>query len=156
MSSSIGSTVSLAFPLEVEEGWPPVAVEWLPFRVADEGYVATVPPLFVKDLSVGDVIEVRLEAGDQVQSWLHVARSGRTTIWLLRMQCSSTIDIDLVLAELRALGCNTVGLEEAGAYSVDVPDSVPIETVDFALAKLDSDSVAVAFPSLRHAERVQQ
>lgn len=55
-------TVELKFPLDVEDDWPPVAVEGLPFDVALGGYVATVPPLFVKDLSVGDVIAV--EIGD--------------------------------------------------------------------------------------------
>jgi hypothetical protein len=123
----------------------------MPFRVADEGYVALVPPLFVKDLSVGDLIEVKLEAGDRVQHWQHVARSGRTTVWLLRMQRSSTIEG--VLAKLRALGCNTAALEGAGAYSVDVPESVPIETADSMLAELDSEAVAVAFPSMRHTEQ---
>jgi hypothetical protein len=39
-----------------------------------------------------------------------------------------------------------------GAYAVDVPESVPITTVDAALAHLDPDSVAVAFPSMRHPE----
>lgn len=150
MSSVTGSIVSLSFPLEVEDGWPPVVVECLPLRIVNEGYAVLVPPLFVKDLSVGDVIEAKLEPGDQVRSWLHAARSGRTTIWLLRMRCSSTIEV--VLAKLRAVGCNTASLEAAGAYSVDVPEAVAIETVDVVLSELDSEAVAVAFPSMRHVE----
>ncbi|WP_146646206.1 DUF4265 domain-containing protein [Labilithrix luteola] len=151
VSRSIGSRVSLAFPLEVEDGWPPVAVESLPFRIASEGYVAVESPRFVRDLSVGDVIDATLEAGgDRVQPWRHVARSGRTTVWLLRLQPSGTIDT--VLAQLRGIGCNTVTLEQAGTYSIDVPESVPIKTVDAALARLDHDSVAVAFPSMRHQD----
>jgi len=148
--TTIGSTVSLAFDLDVEDGWPPVAVECLPFRVAHEGQVALVPPFFMKDLSVGDVLEVTLDADRRVQSWLHVARSERTTIWLLRLQPSDTINV--VLAQLRALDCNTSALEQAGVYAIDVPESVPIAAVDTVLDRLDSDSVAVAFPSMRHAE----
>ncbi|WP_157907139.1 DUF4265 domain-containing protein [Sorangium cellulosum] len=145
------SIVSLSFPLDVEDDWPPVAVESLPFRVAPEGYVAQVPPLFVKGLSVGDVIGATLEAGSyKVIGWKHVVKSGRSTVWLLRMRQSETISA--VLAELRELGCNTVGLEDLGVYSVEVPESVRIEAVDTALAHLDSDSVAVAFPSLRHEQ----
>jgi hypothetical protein len=113
--------------------------------------VALVSPLFVRDLSVGDVIEATLDDdGHRVESWRHVSRSGRTTIWLLRMQPSVTIN--KVLEQLRGMGCNTVSLEDLGTYSVDVPESVPIEEVDAALAHLDADSVAVAFPSMRHEE----
>ena len=151
MSSSAQVEVCLSFALNVEDGWPPVAVESLPFHVMPEGYVALVPPLFVKDLSVGDIIDATLDdAGRRVASWRHVVRSAHTTIWLLRMRGSETIEV--VLDELRRLGCNTVGLEESGCYSVDVPESVEIETVDAALEHLDADSVAVAFPSMRHHE----
>lgn len=150
LNTVIGSTVSLRFPLDVEDDWPPVAEESLPFRVSSDGYVALVPPLFVKELSVDDVIEVKLESGDHVQSWVHVRRSRRTTIWLLRMQSSDTIEV--VLAKLRSLRCNTVALEDVGAYSVDIPESVAMGTVDSVLADLDNDAVAVAFPSMRHAE----
>jgi hypothetical protein len=143
--------VSLEFPLEVEEEWPPVDVECLPFETTPEGYVALVPPLFVGDLSVGDVIEVELHPGTRrVESWKHVARSRRTTIWLLRTQSPNAIDV--VLAELRALNCHTVCLDQAGAYSIDVPESLAIERVDSVLSQLDEASVAVAFPSMRHDE----
>jgi len=105
----------------------------------------------VKGLSVDDVIEVTLEGEDQrVAAWRHVARSGRTTIWLLRMRSSDTIEA--VLAELRNVGCNTVGLAQLGTYAVDVPESVSIETVDEMLGRLDPETVAVAFPSMRHEE----
>ncbi|WP_350339216.1 DUF4265 domain-containing protein [Geomonas sp. Red32] len=113
--------------------------------------MALVPPVFVKGLSVGDVIEVSLESEPRrVAFWRHVKRSGHTTIWLLRLCRSATIEA--VLTELRGLGCNTVGLEKLGTYSVDVPETVQIETVDVVLANLDADSVAVAFPSMRHQD----
>lgn len=116
-----------------------------------EGYVALASPLFVRNLSVADVIEATLEAGgDRVESWRHVTRSGHTTIWLLRLQRSDTIDAGS--AQFHGVGCNTVTFEQVGTYSVDVPESVPIETVDAALAHLDADSVAVTFPSMRHPE----
>lgn len=152
MSSPTGSIQRFDFPLEVEDGWPPVAVECLPFRVVPGGYVALVPPLFVKDLSVGDIIHVTREAGGcRVLSWRHVARSECTTIWLLRLRHSETIHV--VLTELRKLSCNTVGAADLGVYSIEVPEAVPIETVDRILAQLDADSVAVAFPSMRHQEQ---
>lgn len=144
-------TVSLMFALDVEDDWPPVAVESMPFRVTHEGHVALAPPLFVKDLSVGDVIDAMPNATTgHVFWWRHLAKSARTTIWLLRLQPSDTIET--ALAALRQLGCNTVGLAEAGAYAVDVPESIPIDAVDAVLGQLDSEAVAVAFPSMRHEE----
>lgn len=150
MISNPGSAVSLKFPLEVVDGWPPVGVESLPFKTTTEGYQALASPLFVKDLSVGDVIDPRLDDENMVHAWSHVSRSDRTTIWLLRLKQSN--GIDAALAELRKLGCNSVGFAAGGSYSVDVPGAVSIEGVDAILAKLDSDAVAVAFPSMRHPE----
>lgn len=151
MNSIVGANMNLNFPLNVEDGWPPVAAECLPFKVTPDGYVALSPPLFVKDLSVGDVINATLDAEDyRVTSWRHVTKSGHTTVWLLRIRRTNTIEA--VLLELRDLGCNTVELKEAGVYSVDVPELVSIETVDIILAHIDADLVAVAFPSMRHPE----
>jgi len=143
-------TVSLKFPLEVVDDWPPVAVESLPFLVSSRGYTAAAAPLFVKDLSVGDVIEPQLGDESTVKSWRHLLRSGRTTIWLLRMKQPS--DINSALADLRTLGCNSVGFDAGGCYAIDVPETVSIKSVDTVLASLDSNAVAVAFPSMRHAE----
>lgn len=149
MNAAHESVVYLSFPLEVEDDWPPVAVEALPFKATPAGLVALVPPIFVGGLSVGDVIKVELEPDtDRVMTWAHVASSGNTTVWLLRTGPSDTIEP--VLDRLRTLGCNTVGLEGVGAFSVDVPESIEMSAVDSILEGLDSDSVAVAFPSLRH------
>ncbi len=142
----------LTFALDVDEGWPPVAVEAIPVRVADGGFEILVAPLFVGGMSVGDKIEVETDpVNGTVMSWRTIVRSGRSTIWLLRLRQSEAMAP--VIAELRALGCETSELEMFGACSVDVPESLAIEAVDQALAKLDS-GVAVAFPSLRHMARI--
>lgn len=151
MSNSVGPCISLEFALDAEDGWPPVATESLPFQATPNGFVALVPPLFIKNLSVGDTIHAHFDGGSRkVVTWEHVATSEHTTIWLLRLRHSNTIEP--VLAELRALGCNTVGLDELGVYAIDVPESVAIEPIDDALASLDADAVAIAFPSMRHPE----
>lgn len=43
-------------------------------------------------------------------------------------------------------------LPSAGIYAIDVPEEVALEWVERELAKLTPDSVAVAYPSLRHVE----
>lgn len=140
--------MSLSFPLSVEDGWPPVGAECLPFRPSPEGYELLVPPLFVKDLSVGDVLDVVLDEG-RVLRWRHVVRSACTTVWLLRM--AQDPELEEVLVGLRKLGCNTVGLDDLGVHSIDVPAAVSMTAVDAILARLDPGRVATAFPSLRHA-----
>ena len=143
-------SVSLQFPLIRKDDWPPVGTESLPFDPLPLGFRALVAPLFVKDLSVGDVI--RIVEGDShlVGSWTHIQKSRRTTIWLLRLDEHN--EIDASLEELRSMGCNTVGLPKFGCYAVDVPEEISIVDVDAVLAKLDSNSVAVVFPSMRHPD----
>lgn len=84
----------LQFPLEVEDDWPPVGSESLPFEKLADGYRAMSPPLFVRDLSVGDVIDVSEDEFGFVSAWRHLAKSGRSVLWLLRL--SETDEIDRV------------------------------------------------------------
>jgi len=150
-SHPVRSILSLVFALPVEDGWPPVASECLPFHADRDRYELLDPPLFVKDLSVGDVIQAKVDAVSQcVFEWRHVTKSAHSTVWLLRTRPSDSID--RVLAELRELGCNTVRFEQGGVYAIDVPASLQMTVVDDVLERLDRASVAVAFPSMRHEE----
>ncbi len=142
--------VPLQFPLESEEGWPPVSAECLPMRPTAAGFEVTIPPLFVKGLSVGDVIEVTLEPSDgRVASWRHAHRSGHSTVWLLVLTAAATPSLARTLDGLRVLGCGTAEFATMGTYSIDVPPTVSMADVDALLADLDEAAVAVAFPSLR-------
>lgn len=141
----------LTFLLDVDDVWPPVGAETFPVRPVDSGFEVLHPPLFIRNMSVGDVIDVSLTETGEVAAWSHRTRSDRTTIWLLRLQ--PTQEISHTLAKLRALGCFTVGGDpELGCWSIDVPPAVELDKVDEVLAGLDTKSVAVAFPSLRHIE----
>src|SRR5687768_8106613 len=75
---------SLTFRLTVDDGWPPVAAECLPVVATDRGYSLETAPLFVKGLSVGDVIAVTELEQEQVWSWVHISESRHSTVWLLR------------------------------------------------------------------------
>ena len=143
-------SISLQFPLTVEDEWPPVGSESLPFKELGKGYECLSPPLFVKDLSVGDFIEFKKDSEGFLSSWSHLSRSGRSTIWLLRL--ADNDQIEPCMQRLRSLGCNTTGVTEFGCYSIDVPESLAISDVDEVLEVLDSGLVAVAFPSMRHPE----
>jgi hypothetical protein len=142
--------ISLQFPLHVEDDWPPVGSESLPFRKVRDGYELLTPPLFVYNLSVGDVINILEDGNGFVVEWSHLSKSARSVIWLLRL--SEKAGIDIYLDELRQIGCNTTGISDFGCYSIDVPESVTIADVDAVLNNIDTMAIAVAFPSLRHTD----
>jgi Domain of unknown function (DUF4265) len=144
------TAIMLKFPLDVEDDWPPFAVESIPFAKKTDGYQALSAPLFIKNLSVDDLISVEISDGNTVESWQHIFLSKRTTIWLLRLKEPN--QINSVLARLRDIGCNTVGLAEVGCYAIDVPETIPISQVDSVLEVLTSETVAIAFPSMRHPD----
>ena len=140
----------IKFALRVEDGWPPVALEEIACIVRDDGIELADAPLYVKDISCGDVIRIDEGSLECVQTWHHVVRSRHTTVWLLRTKTPN--NIDSLLDELRALGCTTGSLPHFGSYVVDVPGDIPFTRVDEVLARRDLESVAVAFPSFRHPE----
>ena len=142
---------SLVFPLEVVDGWPPYGSECLPFKVVPGGLKLLVPPLYVKKLSVGDVIAAT-EKDREVRSWEHVRPSNHTTIWLLAIHGDANRDIKRALKRLNALGCLTSHNDDIAVSAVDVPPNVPMQSVDAELASLDPDEIGIAYPSFRHAE----
>jgi hypothetical protein len=143
-------TVSLKFALQVEDDWPPVGSESLPFEEIGGGYKCLSVPLFVKGLSVLDVVKIEKDEDGFVRSWRHVYKSGNSTVWLLRL--AGTPSIETSLSKLRSLQCNTSGITEFGCYAIDVPAAVAIADVDAVLDGLNSELVAVAFPSMRHSD----
>jgi hypothetical protein len=148
--SEARASVSLRFPLDVEDDWPPVGSESLPFEATDDGLQALVAPLFVKNLSVHDIVEAEMDEDGYVRSWRHKRLSDHSTIWLLRL--SEPNSISCCLEQIRILGCNTVSLDQFGCYSIDVPGSVPINKVDEILGGLNEEEVALAYPSMRHPD----
>ncbi|MFM1975433.1 MAG: hypothetical protein RL145_279 [Pseudomonadota bacterium] len=143
-------TISLQFPLDVDDEWPPFGSESLPFEEVGDKYRCLSAPLFVKDLSVGDIIKCEIGPNGFLNSWRHCHRSNRSVIWLLRQKENDKVQPILQL--LRQLGCNTAGLDELGSYAIDVPETVEITEIDKVLEELDQNTVAIAFPSMRHPE----
>ncbi|MCU0867921.1 MAG: DUF4265 domain-containing protein [Planctomycetes bacterium] len=141
----------LSFPLQVRDGWPPVGAECLPFGLDDDGFRLLDAPLFVPGLSVDDVIQFQVDAGTNVVTeWRHVRKSGHSTFWLLRMGDHEVLADALV--RMRALGCSTVSAAELGVFAVDVPESLPLDSVGAILDELEAKGVPVACPSLRHPQ----
>ena len=141
---------NLIFLTEIDDGWPPFPKECIPCEKTNAGYKVMVPPLYVKDISVDDVIAVTFNELGEVGSWRHVEKSGRSNIWLARME---ECNISKVLEGLLSLGCNVENFFHQGSCSIDVPADCSIKEVDRLLDQLDKTKVAIAFPSFRHKEQ---
>ncbi len=117
----------------------------------DAGVRLLVAPLFVRGLSVGDVLGYRIDSTcNQVAEWHHVTKSDHSTFWLLR----SGDERELLdgLEQLRSLGCSTVSAAQLGVFSVDVPGTISMSAVETILESLEGRGFPVACPSRRHLE----
>lgn len=137
----------VVFALEIEDGWPPVAAECLPCSNDEEGLLIEAAPLFIKGVSVGDVIQVICEESGQVMDWSHISKSDHSTIWLMAF---GNFSLDEPMTKLRANGCHTNNLSAYGIASVDVPASTSAAAVDEVLGSYSKDQLAIAYPSWRH------
>ncbi len=142
--------IELKFQLAEDNGWPPVAQEALWCMLIPAGYLVESIPLFVKGLSVGDVIDAAPDAEGRVWQWEQVDGSNRSTIWLARLSAAGNDAILTLLDDLQALNCTSTSASQLGCFAVDVPPECPIGEVDALLARLDPACVAVAYPSFRH------
>jgi hypothetical protein len=150
MKSRASKVVSLTFPPQVVDGWPPFASECLPFVTLKSGYRLRTSPLFIKGLSRDDVISAEFDDDGHVSEWRHIRRSGHTTMWLMRLSLKN--EIGRLLDLLKNAGCSLVDLGQYGCYAIDIPPKVPIYKIDQIVDLVNTDEVAVAFPSMRHEE----
>lgn len=137
----------LMFVLDVDDGWPPVRKECLRCIDLEYGYQIQEPPLFIKDLSVGDVIEVVWGGEGEVVGWSHVEKSKRSIVWIM---VSGDDSVTSAIECLKRLRCNVAEFEAYRYLAVDVPAECPVERLDECLDALNREGVSVAFPSFRH------
>ena len=136
----------LLFVLQVEEGWPPVGKEGLNCTVCKGGYRVDVPPFFIKDLSVGDVITVQRNGAGDIVAWSHVRKSQRSTVWIL---VNGDESIEDAIECLKRLQCNIERFTQYRYFAVDVPEECPVTSLDECLDSI-GERARVVFPSFRH------
>lgn len=115
----------------------------------DGSYELLVPPLFVKDLSVGDSLNISSDGDGVVDFWETVGRSKRSTIWVL-FGDGDKKSYELIFEKLRAFGCNTVECPNYGLIAIDVPETLSREELEGLLDQFSEDDVG--YPSYRHEE----
>lgn len=146
--------IELLFELQPDEdGWPPVAIEGLWCDPIHGHHRVATCPLFVRGLSVGDLIDVRLRSTGEVAHFDVVEASGNSTMWVVFWEKHLA---EPILGRLRAKGCDTTtfgGWKEVPHCSVNVPEHVDFAQIDTILEPEErAKRIAVAYPSFRHAD----
>ena len=142
----------LLFRLEVDEdGWPPVGAESLPVKEQGEGlFQILVPPVFIKNLSVNDVVAAETDSEGYVTSWAHTSKSKRTTIWVLQ---GTADNLGPLIDDMLSDGGNVERFNQIKLLSFDVPESVSTEKLDMWLRTIEAAGAIIAEPSFRHLAR---
>ena len=140
----------LMFKLATDKnGWPPAGAESIPVERVTGGYRVLTPPFFVKDISVGDIVDCSNDSEGYVSNLVCKHRSARSTIWVAPRGAPPW---QTAKAELLGLGCNVETLKEFGVSSIDLPENVSLALLDRILEPVASAGAFVAYPSLRHVE----
>lgn len=142
-------TTSLPFTLSVEsDGWPPVGKEYLVAnQTGKNDFEILVPPFFIQDISVGDIIMVELDRAGVVKNWEFKTKSKRSTIWVL---CKDFTELEEIIELLKESGSNIERLKQFGLISIDVSDSISPSTLDEYLTRMEFCGANVVCPSFRH------
>jgi hypothetical protein len=128
------------FRLDVEDDWPPIAVEsmWAE-RLGDGLFRLDNVPLFAEDANADDII--RAEIGDQgvLEFQERVESDGQTTV---RVIAASEV-VEAVLEFLLKNGAEyeTSPYEDIGYFSVSVPPDADWAKVEAYLSNLEDSGV---------------
>jgi len=147
------ASIELLFKLDCDDEWPPAAVEGIWGQPEGSWFRALTCPLFVKGLSVGDVIAPELDNQGEVTAFKVIQPSQNSTVWVIAQDPNVRENL---LAAVRALGCNTVGglHTTPSLCSIDVPANVTIDEIDSILGSLErEEKISIAYPSFRHPDR---
>jgi len=152
--------VKIEFPLEVEDGFPPIRVELLHARPvnADQFQVLN-SPFFVENVAYGDLVTVTVEADGRRTFKACADPSGFTSLGIIVLEQS----VDSALLDLfRGLGC-VIEFGEFGKlrmFAVSIPASVDYHSIQAVLDDLEAaDKISYAELALGQSiqgERAEQ
>lgn len=138
----------LAFALDVEGDWPPVAVEHVWCEKTDAGYQLKNAPFFIKDLALGDIFTAEPDSVNGcIFEFTVVESSGHSLVWVLDQGGQ---ELEQYRDELSRLGLRAEGFPRLQLHAVDVPAATDREAVNALMDELEELGFAVAFPVWRH------
>lgn len=138
----------ISFALDVEDAWPPVAVEHVWCEKNGSTYEMKNAPFFVQGLALGDRFSA---TPDSVNGYIFEftveESSGHSLVWIMEQ---SGLELAPYESELFNLGCRFEGFPSFQLYAVDVPPHVERNAINAFVDKLESIGFALAFPVWRH------
>ena len=138
----------VSFALEVENGWPPVAIEHVWCERIDATYRLLNAPFFIQGLAFGDRFIAEPDAVNGCIFEFSVAEeSGHSLVWVLDQ---GELKLNPLKSELLSLGCSVEGFPAFNLHAVDVPSAVKAGAVSKVVSKLEDLGFAMAFPVWRH------
>lgn len=138
----------IAFALEVEDGWPPVAVEHVWCERRDAAYIMENVPFFISGLASGDVFRAEPDpVNGCIFEFEVVQRSGHSVVWVLN---NEGLDFSLPRKRLLDLGCRLEGFPQFNLFAIDVPANVAQSEIGAVIDALETAGFALAFPVWNH------
>jgi len=140
----------VAFALDVDNGWPPIATEDVWCEKTGSIYELGNAPFFIKGLALGDKISAELDAVNRcVFEFTAVEPSGHSLVWIAELD---GLELEPYKDELVDLGLNIEVFSQFKHYTVDVPASVDRYEVNTMMDMLQELGFAMAFPVWRHGQ----
>lgn len=138
----------LAFALDIDGEWPPVAVEHVWCERTGLLYQLKNARFFIKGLAAGDRFSASPdEVNGCIFEFTVEESSGHSLVWVLQHDGP---EFEPYKQELMHLGCSVEHFPAFQLHAVDVPASVENAAVNATVDKLDSLGFALAFPVWRH------
>lgn len=138
----------IAFALDVEDDWPPVATEHVWCEKIGSLYKLKNAPFFIKGLALNDLFSAEPDAVNGcVFEFTTVGASGHSLVWIMEQGDLSLSEHDTAFA---ALGLKTEYFPQCRHYAVDVPATADAEAVNAFMDELQGLGFAMAFPVWRH------
>jgi hypothetical protein len=138
----------VAFALDIDDDWPPVATEHVWCEKAGTAYQLKNTPFFIKGLALDDKFSAEPDpVNGCVFEFTVLEASGHSLVWIMEQD---GLKLDPYKHELLGLGLSMEGFPHFDLHAVDVPASADSEAVNTLMDRLESLGFAMAFPVWRH------
>ena len=138
----------VAFALDVNDGWPPVATEHVWCKKTGLIYQLKNAPFFIKGLALGDKFSAEPDAVNGcIFEFACVETSGHSLVWISEQ---GGLILEPYKDELVHLGLSIEVFSQLKHYAIDVPASVDSDAVNTVMDRLQELGFAMAFPVWRH------
>lgn len=138
----------VAFALDIENEWPPVATEHVWCEKTGSVYQLKNAPFFIQGLAFDDKFSAEPDSVNGcVFEFTVVESSGHSLVWILEQD---GLKLSQYEDELISLGLSVEGFPRFSLHAVDVPAIVNSEAVNELMDRLEGLGFAMAFPVWRH------